>query len=425
MPITLNCPKCHKPFRVRDESIGGRVRCPSCASVLQVPAALSPGSHYGDLPSAVASAGGPGAPSSAERPMAEDVPGRGAGGPPDHPMLGGPGRRDDAVDFGAVPPGAGPPSIRAKAPPPPPPQQPRPAERAPVTAAVPKAPVARTQRGAAALPTQRVPLGPGSDDVAWTKVHGGLRSVRWALFLCALVFIGAFAHGAWAILDFDAAMDEGPGFLKQPGWPKYKELFVAYTAGPLVPAALLFLFGRLRCGAAPRDSQAAGLARSAAFFTFLAILGAVVYIGLTLFDAGAKLQLPAEITSKAAPIALYATIPSVVLADILTLLFIGQIGWPLGRPHLQRAVAGFFTYVAILPAAVLIADLFYPIPPHIRGLPTKGLNALREGMDNDAVARQVLIWGVVLVMAAALFFLRYAGVAGAGRRAIRKYLAGG
>ena len=51
MPITLNCPKCHKPFRVRDESIGGRVRCPSCGSVLQVPAALSPPSHFGaDMP---------------------------------------------------------------------------------------------------------------------------------------------------------------------------------------------------------------------------------------------------------------------------------------------------------------------------------------------------------------------------------------
>src|SRR5215213_4519649 len=102
MPITLNCPKCHKPFRVRDESIGGRVRCPSCGSVLQVPAALSPGSHYGDLPSGLAPSGAAGGPSSAERPMAEDVPGRGPGGPPDHPMLGGAGRREDAVDFGAA-----------------------------------------------------------------------------------------------------------------------------------------------------------------------------------------------------------------------------------------------------------------------------------------------------------------------------------
>jgi hypothetical protein len=156
----------------------------------------------------------------------------------------------------------------------------------------------------------------------------------------------------------------------------------------------------------------------------LAILAAVVYVGLTFFDAGAKLQLPAEITSKAAPISLYAGIPSVILADILTLLYVGQIGWPLGRPHLQRAVAGFFTYVALLPAAVLIANLFYPVPPHIRLLPTQPRDALRLGMD-EVEARQVLIWGVLLLMGAALYFLRYAGVAGAGRRAIRKYLAGG
>jgi hypothetical protein len=275
------------------------------------------------------------------------------------------------------------------------------------------------------LPTQRVPLGPGSDDLAWSKVRGGLGMIRWGLFLCALVFIGAFAHAAWTILDSDAAMDEGPGFLKQPNWPKYKEVFVAYTAGPLVPAAILFLFGRLRCGAAPYESQARGLARSAAFFTFVAILAAVVYIGLTCVDAGAKLQLPAEITSKAAPIALYAGIPSVILADILTLLFIGQIGWPVGRPHLQRAVAGFFTYAALLPAAVLIADLFYQIPPHIRLLPSQPREALRLGLDSDDITRRVLVWGVLLFMAAALFFLRYAGVAGSARRAIRKYLAGG
>ena len=47
------------------------------------------------------------------------------------------------------------------------------------------------------------------------------------------------------------------------------------------------------------------------------------------------------------------------------------------------------------------------------------------GLDSDDITRRVLIWGVVLLMAAALYFLRYAGLAGAARRAIRKYLAGG
>jgi hypothetical protein len=88
-------------------------------------------------------------------------------------------------------------------------------------------------------------------------------------------------------------------------------------------------------------------------------------------------------------------------------------------------VAGFFTYAAVLPAAVLIADLFYQIPPHIRLLPSQPREALTLGLDSEDITRRVLIWGVLLFMAAALFFLRYAGVAGAGRRAIRKYLAGG
>src|SRR5438093_1411668 len=126
MPITLNCPKCHKPFRVRDESIGGRVRCPSCGAVLQVPAALSPASHFGtgdDLP------GGPPGAGSLDRPVAEDVTGKSTGTTKDA-MLGGPGRREDVVDLG--PPGGSslpaPPSIKARAPAP---IQPLPPARAP------------------------------------------------------------------------------------------------------------------------------------------------------------------------------------------------------------------------------------------------------------------------------------------------------
>src|SRR5258708_6352029 len=114
MPITLNCPKCHKPFRVRDESIGGRVRCPSCGSVLQVPSALSPASNFGDAPKPdAASAAG------THRPVAEDVPaGASRGGTVHDVMLGAAGRREGAVDLNppAGPHLPGPPSIRAQVP---------------------------------------------------------------------------------------------------------------------------------------------------------------------------------------------------------------------------------------------------------------------------------------------------------------------
>ena len=49
MPLTLNCPKCSKAFRVRDEAIGQRVRCPTCQAIVQVPGAIAPAS-MADLP---------------------------------------------------------------------------------------------------------------------------------------------------------------------------------------------------------------------------------------------------------------------------------------------------------------------------------------------------------------------------------------
>ena len=41
MPIEFNCPNCHKRLRVADESAGGRAECPSCQSVVEVPAVAS------------------------------------------------------------------------------------------------------------------------------------------------------------------------------------------------------------------------------------------------------------------------------------------------------------------------------------------------------------------------------------------------
>jgi predicted Zn finger-like uncharacterized protein len=421
MPITLNCPKCHKPFRVRDESIGGRVRCPSCGTVLQVPAALSPGSHFGTemtRPSIP-----PVGPSSTERPLAEEVPPTRMGtGPADDLMLGGTGRRDDHVDLSGHPGDPGlpaPPSIKVKgptAPPPPPPRQARPA--AP-TAALPKAPPPSRARDRA---TQRLPLGPVGDDDAWKKVRGGLGMIRWGLLFLALILLGGFGHAVWIMLDTDNALDEGVGFLGKKEWPKWKEVLVAYTAGPAIPGILLLLGGRLRSSAAPAESHAAGLARWATLFTLLAILGAAVYVGLTYFGLWAQTGLPADMEDKARWSGLILAIPSVILADVLTLLFIGQIGWPLGRPQLQSSVAGFFGYATLMPAALLIAHLWYPVVGPMRESYERTGTPL-GGQDTD-VAQRALIGGVVVVTAAVLLVLRYAGVAGAGRRAIKRHLAG-
>jgi hypothetical protein len=335
-------------------------------------------------------------------------------------MLGGAGRREDAVDFG--PPGGSPlpapPSIKARAPAPVPVLPP---SRAPA----PPPPVApRTQR------TERrrepaVPLGPiPAESTGWRKVSGGLGLIRFGLFLFSLVFLGAIGHAAWVAVDQDQAMKDGPGFLGKEDWPRWKELLVAYTAGPIIPGVLLLLAGRLRCGGAPRDAHASGLALGAAFFTFVAILSAVTYVGLTYFDLAHRLNLdvPADLQPKIALTALYAGVPSVVVADVLTLLFVGQIGWALGRPQLQRGAAGVIVYALLLPAAVLIAHQYYPVYDAVKkSIETTG-SPLAGG--DDETAKRAMIWAVVLLAGSALLLLRYAAVAGAGRRAIRKYLSG-
>src|SRR5262245_46495142 len=395
MPITLNCPKCHKPFRVRDESIGGRVRCPSCGAVLQVPAAISPASHFGtgEEPKSIA-------PSTTDRPVAEDVP---RSLPAQDLMMGGAGARDDVVDLGPPggPPLPAPPSIKSRPPAPAPAplprqaRQPAPPPAPPPPSSVPARP-ARAERR-----RDPVPLGPiPADASAWGSVRGGLGLIRFGLFLFSLVFLGVIGQGVWIVMDYDNAMKDGLGFLGKEDWPRWKEILVAYTAIPTTLGVLMLLLGRMRCGGAPREAHARGLALGAAFFTVIALLAAAVYVGQTYFDVANRfnLNLPADIVEKARLTALYALGPSIVLADILTLLFVAQIGWPLGRPGLLRSVAGFFAYVLLLPTAVAIASLYYPLVElfetmkkarELSGTPFGG------GAEGEATTQKALIWSVI------------------------------
>src|SRR5687768_11482227 len=50
MPALVKC-HCGQPLRVRDEDLGGRVRCPSCAAVLALPAPVeAPAARVPDAP---------------------------------------------------------------------------------------------------------------------------------------------------------------------------------------------------------------------------------------------------------------------------------------------------------------------------------------------------------------------------------------
>jgi predicted Zn finger-like uncharacterized protein len=430
MPLTLNCPKCHKPFRVRDESVGGRVRCPSCGAVLQVPAALSPASHVGlDLPKIDSPSGEM---TGAHRPMAEDVP-RTAQGTMSDMMFAGPRGDAPATEQTAGTALPSPPSIKGGRSEPPPPRSlptapPTNASRPsmplpPVPSRVPTAPRPPAPRGG------RVQALPPDLAYAWSKVRGGLGLVRWGLFLCLVPLVASLGHAAWILFDPNSA--QGAGFLGRPELNRVQEVALAYTAIPLGLAALCLFFGRLRCGAAPSDSHAKGLARGAAFFTFLALLSIGVYVAQTYFDAGTKAKVPPEVLPHVAPIAWYLIFPSIILAELLTLLFVGQIGWPVGRPSLQKGVAGFFLIALFAPTAAVIAERFYPfyfdfrykMEDHGWKSPLDILLLAFTG-EEEGTANKMMIWTVVVTAVAILIVLRYAGVLGAGRRAIRKYMEG-
>ena len=421
MPITLNCPRCHKPFRVRDESIGGRVRCPSCGSVLQVPPSIAPASHFGiDPPGAGMN---PGDVTGAHRPMAEDVPAPASPSMNDL-LLGGPGRRaPEPADHGlagtALP---SPPSIKSRA-------------------NIPLAPIpGQTQsQGRPVVNTSTLePVRPLSvhprpapvpqphgyaprDDRAWRKVKGGLGMIRWGLWLFLVPILAAVGHAAWLAFDFDGAMKDRPGLIPQLDWPFWKLMVVAYTAGPLVPAILLIFFGRLRCAAAPPEAHARGLALWAATFTVLGLFGAGVAAVVHFMGVPEKWGVPATVLPYILPIALCVSVPFVLLADLFTLLFIGQIGWPVNRPQLQRNVAGFLSMVLIVPAAFVVAQLFYPYVGPLRESIAASGSPFGGGEDEGTT--KVLVVAGVGVAVVILFFLRYAAVAGAGRRAVKTFLA--
>lgn len=429
MPLTLNCPKCHKPFRVRDESVGGRVRCPSCGAVLQVPAALSPASHIGlDMPKMDVP---PGEVTGAHRPMAEDVPARSQrpAGSMDDLMLGGAGRMDAPVhDHTAGMALPSPPSIKTRDG-----DGRRSMPTAPATnASLPSMPPpSRVPPAPRSLPRNPVTALPPDLAAAWDKVRGGLGMIRWGLFFAVLPVFLAIGHGAWITFHPESAMKDGPGFLGRDELPRVREVALAYTAIPFTLAGLFLLVGRMRCGGAPPESHAKGLARGAAFFTFLTILSLIAVFGQRFGDLGAKLQIPPNILPHVEPVAGYLIVPSLFLAEVLTLLYVGQIGWPLGRPSLQKGVAGFFLLAALAPPTVLIAHYFYPVLPVVEARVDRwdakhlldNLPVFFTG-DDDATVTKSIIWTVGLFVLGLMIVLRYAGVVGSAKRAVRKYMAG-
>jgi predicted Zn finger-like uncharacterized protein len=419
MPITLNCPKCHKPFRVRDESVGGRVRCPNCTVVLQVPASLSPASHAGfEMPAGVGSSEHTGS----HRPMADDVH---AGSSPNKDiMLGGAGSRNmDIQPAKALP---APPSIRTRTNNAPPPAASPPSSVSPpsqlTTPSSIHRPVSKVTSPPTAFQTQRkAKAGPVNQLEAWLQVESGLSLIQWGLYLFVVPFLGIFAHVVWLHLDSTAAQDK-PGMLGLADLPFWKEVIILYTMLPLGPAIMLMLLGRIRCVSAPEEAHVSAFAKASCGVMILGVLGLLLAVATYAFRIQDMLALPDSVKPQLGYVGLYLCISCAILSETLFLIYIVQISWPLGRQQLVKSVVGLLAFAILVPTAFLIAHLFFPIYEKFQKSIKTASNPLASNNDNETLL--VIIYGALGLLAFGIFFLRYASMVNSTRNAIRRYITG-
>ncbi len=202
MPISLTCPNCRKPLKARDESAGGRVRCPHCQSPVPVPAAGGSGVSPPPAPRPTAPA-----PVAARPPAPAKAP-----APPPPPPR--PAPVASPEDWGAEPAPAPPPvkthpTPLTLAPEPPPPPRANPEwlgkdydrPPAPPAKAKPADPLFTTSAG------------------QWKRLRGGLGWVRIGLFFIGL--LGLVPVGKEAYVRFVEPLPTGDGWIQMDDQPVF------------------------------------------------------------------------------------------------------------------------------------------------------------------------------------------------------------
>jgi hypothetical protein len=123
----------------------------------------------------------------------------------------------------------------------------------------------------------------------WKKAKGGLFWVQFALILLLIPGFIGFAKGVLPRAGIDLPKGKGwtiPGYVNAEEtdkgavvMKKEEQIDVLLYATPVILAGLALSFGRLTCGAAPRNSGAKGMFAFSGLFTFLA-LAALVTAGI-------------------------------------------------------------------------------------------------------------------------------------------------
>ncbi len=345
MAITLNCPKCSKPFRVRDDVIGMRVKCPNCSAILQVPAALSPASLLiSDVPPEPMDMESP--------PSLLDAPGHGG-----RPLI--PGHRPNIMNQGH----AHPPeedvrsTFNSHSFEPPRPQNVPQMNNLPMPGARPTIPgPSPTPPMNSHASTNYIGDTSAAASHAWGRVRSGLGYVRFGLILLLLPGLAEIAR--LYLMENKPEMFEPakPGFLKFGSFNFWQEVRLLYVAAPVALGFLLILLGRTICLSAPGTSRTGRLAFASVLCTLLSMGGLALCAYAFLMPQLGKTEAMPEIQWLGAGLALVFG----VMAEVWFSLFQGQVGFVLGYPAIQRQIGIATMLVALTGFGILAADAFHP-----------------------------------------------------------------
>ena len=389
MPIKVTCPKCQGVLHAPDDAGGKRGKCPTCGTVLAIPA--------------VAEA----APYAADPPPRSPTPTR-------LPEPAGPSAIDQDArrsSFGAL-----------------------------------SDPIPHAARGSSftgdgrpadpfVKPAPRPASGPATDSEArgYRAARRGLGTVGFAatLFLLAVV-----AYVVIPLLPkFGVPIpDKTPGFLGQHQLSSLTEIALGVPAILVALGCVFLVLGRSAASSAPRASGARGTLKLASLFTFLAVVGfaaSAVPTALAM-AAGAptprpmeserdnKRLLPADEPSGQAQRAGIAV--AAVLAPIAELLFwvgLARLGAGLGDARYTGRVTRYFFYAVVVYAVIALTG--YAVYWDKSAIEQLISTNIQPQIDRLGANKVYLAPALTLVMALSVWLIYTRGMSG-GRRAIRAWL---
>jgi hypothetical protein len=276
-----------------------------------------------------------------------------------------------------------------------------------------------------AKPGKRAVAGiPGEGLVrAWRRARRGLGWVQLSLFL---FLIGAVGYAGITIADsFGVKLpSQDPGYLQHDGLSADTEIKAGVVLIPYALGLLIWTMGLFGFSNAPRSSFAKGLATMAAvagLITLLGVIALAVPAGFQLAQGFVPVGLlPADDANGMAQRGgITLAIVFGLLAEVWFVAALGRMGAALHDVRLGGRATRFVVLVGLALAAVAVYQVAAAV--YSRDVNQFIGDQVQPQWDKLGNYKPAAYWGVIALVGL-VFWLMYARLVGAGRRAIREWL---